>query len=484
MRDALLDPGSWICWDAAITRPLTDGDYARRLTAAAERSGSDEAVSTGEGRIEGRRIALLINDFDFMAGSIGMAAADRICAAIRRATRERLPLVASTASGGTRMQEGTPAFLRMVDIVQALVEHRADGLLYFVHLRHPTTGGVWASWGSLGHMTFAEPGALIGLIGPKVYEQVEKRAFPAGVQVAENLMSHGVIDAVVPIDGLRRVLSITLNLLAERVQPRPLTRSKQPAILPPSPWEAVQMTREGDSVSLSDLLVCCDAVVRLNGTSGAERVSSVVLALARIRGTSCVLVGQDREAQLSGDALGPAAMKIAHRGMMLAESLALPLITVIDTPGVELSADAENRGLAREIATCLATISALTVPSVAILLGQGGGAGAMALFPAARAIATEHSWLAPLPLEGASAIQYGDTLHAPEMARSQRIGADELQRQGRVHAIVHRPQGQSSHDFAAAILSEVRWHVDQLGDRAAHPEQTNGEAQLRTASSP
>ena len=125
----------------------------------------------------------------------------RIASAVRRATAEGLPLVATTASGGTRMQEGTPAFVEMVAISRAVMAHRAAGLPYLVHLRHPTTGGVYASWGSLGHVTVAEPGALVGFLGPKVFEALEGHPFPEGVQRAENLAEKGVIDSVVSDGG-------------------------------------------------------------------------------------------------------------------------------------------------------------------------------------------------------------------------------------------------------------------------------------------
>ena len=107
----------------------------------------------------------MLGEFAFLAGSIGRAAADRLVAAIERATIERLPLVAGPVSGGTRMQEGTPAFVQMVRISQAVAAHKAAGLPYLVYLRHPTTGGVMASWGSLGQVTAAEPGALVGFLG-------------------------------------------------------------------------------------------------------------------------------------------------------------------------------------------------------------------------------------------------------------------------------------------------------------------------------
>ena len=116
----------------------------------------------------------------FLAGSIGVAAGERLVRAVERATAERLPLLAAPASGGTRMQEGTVAFLQMVKVAAAITDHKAAGLPYLVYLRHPTTGGVLASWGSLGHVTAAEPGALIGFLGPRVHEALYGEEFPAG----------------------------------------------------------------------------------------------------------------------------------------------------------------------------------------------------------------------------------------------------------------------------------------------------------------
>ena len=200
LRDAVLDTGSFRSWD---TTPLVvDGSeaYQRELDAAAAKTGLDESVLTGEGTVFGRRVALVACEFDFLAGSIGVAAAERITTAVARATAERLPLVASPSSGGTRMQEGTVAFLQMVKITAAVELHKRAHLPYLVYLRHPTTGGVFASWGSLGHVTAAEPGALIGFLGPRVYEHLYGEPFPAGVQTAENLERHGVIDGVVPLE--------------------------------------------------------------------------------------------------------------------------------------------------------------------------------------------------------------------------------------------------------------------------------------------
>ena len=325
-------------------------------------------------------MAVVVNEFGFLAGSIGRAAADRIIAAVRRATAEGLPLLASTASGGTRMQEGTPAFVRMAEISRALMEHRAAGLPYLVHLRHPTTGGVYASWGSLGHVTVAEPGALVGFLGPKVYEALNGRPFRPGVQVAENLAAVGVIDGVVAAEDL-----------PGDGRPRP-GGARRPARAragcPPAPhrplaglsaWDSIERTRRTDRIGLRDLLAHgASGTVRLRGTDEGERDSTVMVALTRIDDQPCVVVGQDRARQAPGHAMGPGALREARRGMRLAEELGLPLVTVIDTPGAELSPDAEERAIAGEIARCIATLTTMTVPTVVGdprpgLRGRGAG---------------------------------------------------------------------------------------------------------------
>ena len=188
----VLDAGSYRSWDAPIVDPESGPEYRQELAAARAKTGVDESVLTGEGLIRGRRVAVIVSEFRFLAGSIGQAAAERIVNAVERATREGLPLLAGPASGGTRMQEGTIAFLSMVKISAAVRTHRQAGLPYLVYLRHPTTGGVMASWGSLGHITAAEPGALLGFLGPRVYEALHGTPFPENVQTAENLFDKGL----------------------------------------------------------------------------------------------------------------------------------------------------------------------------------------------------------------------------------------------------------------------------------------------------
>src|SRR6476661_6014015 len=209
----MLDEGSFRSWDTPPHRVDASEAYRRELAAASAATGLEESVVTGEGTVFGRRVALVACEFDFLAGSIGVAAAERITNAVERATAERLPLLASPSSGGTRMQEGTVAFLQMVKIAAAVELHKRAHLPYLVYLRHPTTGGVFASWGSLGHVTAAEPGALVGFLGPRVYEHLYGEPFPSGIQTAENLHRHGVLDGVVPPSGLADLASAALDVL-------------------------------------------------------------------------------------------------------------------------------------------------------------------------------------------------------------------------------------------------------------------------------
>lgn len=434
LRDAVLDDGSFLSWDGPPLDVGASADYRRELADAAAKTGLDEAVLTGEGTVHGRRVAVVACEFDFLAGSIGVAAAERITAAIERATAERLPLVASPSSGGTRMQEGTVAFLQMVKIAAAVELHKRAHLPYLVYLRHPTTGGVFASWGSLGHVTAAEPGALIGFLGPRVYEHLYGEPFPEGVQTAENLHRHGVIDGVVPLALLRSTLDRALTVLADAPGDLPAPPTPEPVPDVPA-WESVVSSRRPDRPGVRYLLEHGTTErVLLSGTGGEGEGATTLLALARFDGQPAVVVGQQRGR--GGGLVGPRALREARRGMALAASVRLPLVLMIDTVGPALSTEAEEGGLAGEIALCLAELVTLDTPTVSVLLGQGSGGPALAMVPADRVLAALHGWLAPLPPEGASAIVYRDVDHAPELAAAQGIRSTDLLRAGIVDAVV------------------------------------------------
>lgn len=460
---AVLDEGTWRSWDEAPLQVAEDGsEYAATLASAAERAGTDESIVTGEGRIGGHRVAAVVGEFNFLAGSIGRAAAERIVRAFERATAERIPLFAAPTSGGTRMQEGTPAFVTMVKITAAVGAFKAARLPYITYLRHPTTGGVFASWGSLGHVTVGEPGATIGFLGARVYESLYGQPFPDGVQTAENLWNNGLLDAVLPVQDLREIAIRFLSLvLAPREQPAveevPLER------LPDVPaWESITRSRNPERPGVRAILrYGADDVIPLFGTGAGEWDRSLLLALARFEGVPCVVLGQDRQAEAAAKPLSPSGLRVARRGMRLAQELGIPLVSLIDTSGAALSKQAEEGGLAGEIARSLAELVALPEPTVCVLLGQGTGGGAIALMPADRVICAQHSWLSPLPPEGASAILYRTPDRAPEIADRQHVRSLDLLSAGIVDRIVaERPDAaeepvEFSRRMAQAIAHEL-----------------------------
>ncbi|MBL5972232.1 MAG: acetyl-CoA carboxyl transferase [Candidatus Leucobacter sulfamidivorax] len=442
LTELIVDPGSYVSWDAAPVEPGLGDAYRAALAAARERSGVDESVLTGEARIGGRRVALIASEFGFLAGSLGMAAAERVVAALERATAEGLPVLASTASGGTRMQEGTVAFVAMVKISAAVAAHKAAGLPYLVYLRHPSTGGALASFGSLGHVTVAEPGALVGFLGPRVYEAIHGAPFPVGVQQAENLAGHGIIDGVLAPEELPVVVARVLGLLDRPARAELIAQSERVGTAGGDPpgamdaWDAVTRTRDRRRPGLRELLrYAATDVVPLSGTGQGERDLGLALCLARFGAVGCVVVGQDRRAQRAVP-FGPGALRAARRAIRLADELGLPLLTVIDTPGASLSRSAEEGGLASEIAHSLADLVTRDGATLSVLLGEGTGGGALALLPADRTIAAEHAWLSPLPPEGASAIVYRDTAHAAVLAEQQGVSSARLRANGIVDRVV------------------------------------------------
>lgn len=454
----------------------SDAVYAAELEAARERSGLDEAVLCGTARLGGREVVIVAGEFGFLAGSIGVVTSDLILAAFDHATANRLPLLVAPCSGGTRMQEGTPAFVQMVKIGQAVREHRAAGLPYLAHLRHPTTGGVLASWASLGHFTSAEPGAMVGFLGPRVQEAMTGTRIPEGTQRSENLHEVGVIDAVVPNERVRTIWLRWLDAIGPvwerrgRARASVGTTAEAPAPAAeadehvPDPWPSVLASRAPDRPGVLDLCDREGTAVWFSGTGDGRLDPSVKAGPVRWGGAPVMLVGMCRDTQTHHQ-LGPAGLRVAQRAFAVADELGLPVVTVIDTPGAELSAWAENHGLSGEIARTLGALVALRVPTVSVILGEGGGGAALSMLPADRTVVAQHGWLSPIAPEGASAIMGRSGGDAAAMAAAHRIGATDLAALGLADVVVPEPDEwtpASVDEFCTAVSAAVSTQLGQL----------------------
>ncbi len=215
----LLDDGAYETDDGNLrsTDPLKFADlksYADRLSKAQADTGLQDAVINARGKLNGRPVVVSAMEYAFIGGSMGAVVGEAITRAVERATRDRVPLIVVSASGGARMMEGTVSLMQLAKISAALAAMDGAGIPYISVLTDPTTGGVTASFAMLGDLNIAEPGALIGFAGPRVIEQTIRQKLPDGFQRSEFLLEHGMLDAVVPRKDLKNYLARALDFMA------------------------------------------------------------------------------------------------------------------------------------------------------------------------------------------------------------------------------------------------------------------------------
>lgn len=216
----ILDSGSFKELNSKIVGkdPLNFPGYPQKLKYLQDSTGLNEAVVCAVGKMDGKKVVAVALDSRFLMGSMGTAVGEKVTRAIEYATQNKLPLIIFSASGGARMQEGIFSLMQMAKTSTALGKHSSAGLLYISVLTNPTTGGVTASFASLGDIIIAEPGALIGFAGPRVIEQTIKQKLPEGFQRSEYLKDHGFVDSIVPRGQMREALSMLLKYHEKKVR--------------------------------------------------------------------------------------------------------------------------------------------------------------------------------------------------------------------------------------------------------------------------
>ncbi len=214
----LVDKGTFkpLKCKVAFTNPLDYPEYEDKILSLQEKTGLDEAVLAGTAKIDGYEAVIAVMSSKFLMGSMGIAVGEKITNAVEYADRKKLPLIIFTASGGARMQEGILSLMQMAKTSAAVEKFNNNGGLYISVLTHPTTGGVTASFATLGDITLAEPEALIGFAGPRVIEQTIGQKLPEGFQRSEFLQEHGFVDQIVPRDKMRETIAHILRLHSKR----------------------------------------------------------------------------------------------------------------------------------------------------------------------------------------------------------------------------------------------------------------------------
>jgi acetyl-CoA carboxylase carboxyl transferase subunit beta len=213
---SLLDKGSFVAYDADMIseNPLQFPNYLEKLEGDRKKTGINEAVVTGEGTLNNFPLVIAVMDSTFRMGSMGSVVGEKITRAIEKAKEKGVPFIIFTASGGARMQEGVLSLMQMAKTSSALKLHSESGGLIISIMTHPTTGGVSASFASLGDYNFAEPKALIGFAGRRIIEQTIREELPEDFQTAEFLLKCGQLDAVISRLDLKETLSNVLDIHA------------------------------------------------------------------------------------------------------------------------------------------------------------------------------------------------------------------------------------------------------------------------------
>ena len=427
-------------WDADVFAddPLGFPGYDERRRALAE---TGEAVVTG--RTE--HYAYIDGRFDVLGGTMGAAVGERVVRAYDRARGLGLPIVVNTRTGGARLQEGMVSLIQMARTASAASRHASAGLLSLGVYGSPTTGGVYASFGSLVDVRAATEHAVVGFAGPRVAEGTLGTTLPPGSHTAEAAYEEGLVDELVAQARAAEWVDIALGHRERPLPTRPLPAWSDPEV--DGAWGEVLRARAvGRPTGIDRAARLCSSWTELRGADPVVRAG-----LATVAGQRCVVVATDR---YHGEGRPtPAGFRLAQRAVGLAGRLGLPVVTLVDTPGADPSPRSEADGLAYEIARTLQAFAECPTPIVSVCVGEGGSGGALALSYGDRLLMAEHAVFSVIGPEGAAAILERDAARAPEVADRLALTSADMRSLGVVDEVI--AEGQEALDGAVAAALET-----------------------------
>lgn len=478
--EMIADEGTFEEWDKEMdfVNPLDFKGYEEKVGHLKERTHLNEAVVTGKIMIDGNPAAVGVCDGRFMMASMGQIVGEKIARAVERATKEKLPVIIFTCSGGARMQEGIVSLMQMAKTSAALKKHSDAGQLYISVLTDPTTGGVTASFAMLGDIILAEPKALIGFAGPRVIEQTIGQKLPKGFQRSEFLLDHGFVDRIVERPELKQVLAQILKMHSardmdadqikdavrdeikaasvqeENVQAADENEEIKDAV---SAWDRVRLSRKKDRpVGMDYIDALFDDFMEFHGDRYFRDDHAIVGGIAYFHGRPVTVIAQakgkttkenlDRNFSMPS----PDGYRKALRLMKQAEKFGRPVICLVDTPGAFCGLEAEERGQGEAIARNLFELSGLKVPVLSIVIGEGGSGGALAMAVADEVWMLENAVYSVLSPEGFASILWKDSKRASEAAEVMKLTASDLKNLGIIEQVIPEPE-----DFADENIDQV-----------------------------
>ena len=467
------------------------GAYRRQLREAFRRTALREAAITGRCEIRGRPVMLIVLDFGFLGGSMGVVVGERVAQAFEEATQRRLPVISVVSSSGMRVREGLLALTQMAKTAAAAQRHDRAGLPHVAILANPCTGAAFGSFANVADVLIGEPGALMGFSSLRDVEREEGQRLDSGAHSAESHLAHGLIDQVVGRERQRDLLVSLIDLTSPSYRLQ-ITRRLEPFVRQTgrkiSPWHEVELARHSQRPSAIDYIGrMTTSFVEIHGDRTGEDDAAIVAGLADLGGEAVMLVGQQRALEIAGEApvgeiageapvgesagdapvgspggaatgVRPAGLRKTMRALRLAEKFKLPVVTLVDTRGVEATRSAEEGGLGAALASCLALMSRLQTPILAVIIGEGGSEAALALSVADRVLILEHGIFTIASPEEAAVALYGDAAgmdegRVDEVAEGLRLTAPDARDLGVVDLIVREPrEGAHAKPEAAATL--------------------------------
>jgi acetyl-CoA carboxylase carboxyl transferase subunit beta len=458
----LLDTGSFHEDDRGVTSidPISfqgKQSYRSRVISAQRRTGLAESALTGTGLLFGRDIVIAVLDFSFLGGSIGVVAGERLARAFEKATARRVPVVTVCSTSGTRMQEGLLALMQVPRVMAAATRHARTGLPHIAVLTDPTTGSAYAGFLSLADVIIAEPNALMGYAALRALQESAGHDLPPGAHTSESHLERGLVDAVVPRPQLRDSLALLLDLIINDYRltaPRDV-RESHAVHSTRAAWQQVQISRHELRPSARDFIAhMTTSFAELHGDRSGRDDHAIVAGFASLGGEAVVIVGQNRPPSGGPNEgwISPAGFRKARRAMNLAAKFQLPLVTLIDTTGASPALEEEQHGIGYAIASCMATMLDLPVPTVAIITGEGNSEGAVALAVADRVLMLDNAVYEVVRPEDAAEILYGEPGRAGEAAERLRLTSHDCVKLGIVDGTVSEP-GEGAHtDHTEAAL--------------------------------
>jgi acetyl-CoA carboxylase carboxyl transferase subunit beta len=435
--------------------PISFPRYEHRLSKLREKTGMTEAVITGKAKIEGIACMIGAMDSNFLMGSMGSAVGEKITRLFEEATRVGLPVVLFSASGGARMQEGIVSLMQMAKTAAAVERHHRAGLLYLSVMTDPTTGGVTASFASLGDIIITEPGTLIGFAGRRVIEGTIAQALPEDFQRAEFILKHGFMDMIIPRNQMKKRLAELLALHVKEKDESPAAPAavEKPgaASVPPQRnkgSECLSIIRNRERPTLMEYLpMIFTDIHEIHGDRTVGDDAAMYTGIGRLNGRPVTIIGHRKgRGLLENQACNfgmphPEGYRKALRAMKQAEKFGRPVITFVDTPGAYCGVAAEERGQGEAIARNLLEMMPLTVPVVSIVIGEGGSGGALGIAVCDELAMTSNAIYSVISPRGFASLIWKDPSRENEAADTAHITAYDLKEMNICDVVLAEPSG-------------------------------------------